>query len=291
VEQMAAIGEARRNPLQRWWVLIYRGLLAIFAGRADEAEELAHEAAALGRRLGLPAADAYRIGQLSRIYWPAGRLAELEDDIEHAVTRFPGLVTLRCMRALASSAADRTAEATREIDELAADSFAALPRDSLYLASLAILGEAAVRCRAADLARPILDELLPYAQRNLIQGVPVGWGAAAWHIARLQWLLGRRADAARFAATAQRLHRQWGAGGLSHPLANLGQPATTIPLSRRESEVLTLLACGHGNSEIATALGVSVHTIERHVANLFAKLNVTNRAGATAWAYRRGLVS
>jgi len=291
VEQMAAIGEARRNPLQRWWVLIYRGLLAIFAGRADEAEELAHEAAALGRRLGLPAADAYRIGQLSRIYWAAGRLAELEDDIEHAVTRFPGLVTLRCMRALVSSAAGRTAEATREIDELAADGFAALPRDSLYLASLAILGEAAVRCRAADLARPILDELLPYAPRNLIQGVPVGWGAAAWHIARLQWLLGRRADAARFAATAQRLHRQWGAGGLGHPLANLGQQATTIPLSRRESEVLTLLACGHGNSEIAAALEVSVHTVERHVANLFAKLNVTNRAGATAWAYRRGLVS
>ena len=136
-----------------------------------------------------------------------------------------------------------------------------------------------MRCRAADLARPILDELLPYAPRNLIQGVPVGWGAAAWHIARLQWLLGRRSDAARFAATAQRLHRQWGAGGLGHPLADLGQQATTIPLSHRESEVLTLLACGHGNSEIAAALGVSVHTIERHVANLFTKLNVTNRAG------------
>jgi DNA-binding NarL/FixJ family response regulator len=54
--------------------------------------------------------------------------------------------------------------------------------------------------------------------------------------------------------------------------------------------VLTLLACGRANSEIAVALGVSVHTIERHVANVFAKLSVTNRAGATAWAYRRGLV-
>jgi DNA-binding NarL/FixJ family response regulator len=34
-----------------------------------------------------------------------------------------------------------------------------------------------------------------------------------------------------------------------------------------------------------------VHTVERHVANVFTKLSVTNRAGATAWAYRRGLVS
>jgi DNA-binding CsgD family transcriptional regulator len=291
LEQMAAIAEARRNPLQRWWVLIYRGLLAVFAGRAGQAEELAHEAAALGRRLGQPAADAYRVGQLCRIYWATGRLPELEDDIEQVVTRFPGLVTLRCMRALASSAAGRTGEAAREIEALTADGFAALPRDSLYLASVAILGEAAVTCRAIDLARPILDELLPYASRNLIQGVPVGWGAAAWHVARLQWLLGRRADAARFAAIAQRLHRRWGAEGLGHPLADLGQQATVVPLSPRELEVLTLLACGQANSEIAAALGISVHTIERHVANIFTKLAVTNRAAATAWAYRCGLVS
>jgi DNA-binding CsgD family transcriptional regulator len=290
LEQMAAIAEARRNPLQQWWVLIYRGLLAVFAGRSGQAEELAHEAAALGRRLGQPAADAYRVGQLCRIYWAGGRLAELEEDIEQAVTRFPGLVTLRCMRALASAAAGRTGEAARELDELAADGFSAMPRDSLYLASLAVLGEAAVICRATDLARPVLDQLLPYARRNLIQGVPVGWGAAAWHIARLQWLLGRRSDAARFAATAQRLHRQWGAGGLGHPLADLGRQAAAVPLSPRELEVLTLLAYGQANSDIAAALGVSVHTIERHVANVFGKLSVTNRAGATAWAYRHGLV-
>jgi hypothetical protein len=45
--------------------------------------------------------------------------------------RFPGLVTLRCLRALADAAAGRTAEAAREIQALAADGFAALPRDSL----------------------------------------------------------------------------------------------------------------------------------------------------------------
>ena len=291
VEEMAAIAEAHRNPLQHWWVLIYRGLLAGFAGQAAKAEELAHEAATLGRRLGQPAADAYRVGQLGRIYWAAGRLAEIGDDIERSLARFPGLVTLRCMRALAHGTAGRTAEAAREIEALVADDFAALPRDSLYLASLAILGEATVTCQAADLARPILEELLPYASRNLIQGVPVGWGAAAWHIARLQWLLGRRSDAARFAATAQRLHRQWGARGLGHPLADLGRQAAALPLSGREQEVLTLLASGDANSEIAAALGVSVHTIERHVANVFAKLGVRNRAEATAWAYRHGLAS
>ena len=221
VEQMAAIADARRSPLQRWWVLIYRGLLAGFAGRDAEAEGLAHEAAALGRRLGLPAADAYRIGQLSRIYWKQGRLSELDDDIAGAVVRFPGLVTLRCMRALANATAGRRADAAAEIEALADGTFAALPRDSLYLASLAILAEAAVTCRITDAAKKILAELTPYAARNLIQGVPVGWGAAAWYIARLQWLLGRHAEATCSAATAQRLHRQWGAAGLGDPLAGL----------------------------------------------------------------------
>ena len=289
VEQMSAIAEARRNPLQRWWVLVYRGLLTGFAGRDDEAEKLAHDAATLGRRLGQPAADAYRVGQLARIYWTAGRLSELESDIAEALARFPGLVTLRCLHALADATAGRLGDAAREIEALTADRFAALPRDSLYLASVAILGEATVTCRATDLARPILDELTPYAARNLIQGVPVGWGAAAWHIARLQWLLGRRAEAARSAAAAQRLHRQWGAAGLGHPLAGLGRDAAAVRLSPRESEVLSLLAAGQANLEIAAALAVSVHTIERHVANIFGKLGVRNRAEATAWAHRHGL--
>ena len=290
VEQMAAIAQARRNPLQRWWVLIYRGLLAGFAGRDGEAEGLAHESFALGRRLGLPAADAYRIGQLSRIYWAAGRLAELDDDIGQALVRFPGLVTLRCIRALANATAGRRADAAGEVEALTADGFAALPRDSLYLASLAILAEAAVTCRAASAAGPLLAALAPYETRNLIQGVPVGWGAAAWYVARLQWLTGRPGDAARAAATAQRLHRRWGAGGFSDPLADLGREGADAPLSQRESQVITLLAAGQENAEMAALLGVSVHTIERHVANIFGKLGVRNRAEATAWAHRHGRV-
>ncbi len=125
---------------------------------------------------------------------------------------------------------------------------------------------------------------------NLIQGVPCGWGAAAWHIARLQWLLGRHADAARSADLARRLHLKWGAAGLGDPLDGLGRDPAAGPLSRREAEVIRLLAAGRENAEIAAALTVSVHTIERHVANIFIKIGVRNRAEATAWAHRHQLV-
>ena len=60
-------------------------------------------------------------------------------------------------------------------------------------------------------------------------------------------------------------------------------------LSRRELEVLRLVATGEANAQIARRLGLSVHTIERHVANLYRKIGARGRADATAYALRNGL--
>lgn len=60
-------------------------------------------------------------------------------------------------------------------------------------------------------------------------------------------------------------------------------------LSARESEVLALVASGNSNAEIAKSLTISERTVERHVQNIYAKLNVHNRVGATKWAIERGL--
>jgi DNA-binding NarL/FixJ family response regulator len=76
---------------------------------------------------------------------------------------------------------------------------------------------------------------------------------------------------------------------LGDPLAGLRREAAAAPLSHRETEVITLLSSGRENAEIAAVLGVSVHTVERHVANIFIKIAVRNRAEATAWAHRHGL--
>lgn len=61
------------------------------------------------------------------------------------------------------------------------------------------------------------------------------------------------------------------------------------PLSRRESEVLTLVAAGKTNRAIATELFISEKTVARHVSNIFTKLGVSSRAEATAYAYKHGL--
>lgn len=61
-------------------------------------------------------------------------------------------------------------------------------------------------------------------------------------------------------------------------------------LSRRELEVLRLVASGKSNREIAAALVISEHTVARHVQNMFAKLAVSSRAAATAFAFEHDLV-
>ncbi len=61
-------------------------------------------------------------------------------------------------------------------------------------------------------------------------------------------------------------------------------------LSAREREVLAELAAGRTDREIAAELAISPHTAGRHVENIFAKLGVSSRAAATAYAYEHGLL-
>ncbi len=61
-------------------------------------------------------------------------------------------------------------------------------------------------------------------------------------------------------------------------------------LSTREAEILRLVAAGLTNRAIAEALTISERTVDRHVSNIYTKLDVSTRAAATAFAYERGLV-
>ncbi|KUM25604.1 helix-turn-helix transcriptional regulator [Mesorhizobium loti] len=68
------------------------------------------------------------------------------------------------------------------------------------------------------------------------------------------------------------------------------QPDRPHGLTRRELQVLRLVAAGKTNKAIATELFVSEKTVDRHVSNIFGKLDVSSRAAATAYAYKQGLI-
>jgi len=73
-------------------------------------------------------------------------------------------------------------------------------------------------------------------------------------------------------------------------LAASPQAAVAHGLTRRELQVLRLVARGATNRSIAAELVLSDRTIDRHVSNIFAKLRVSTRAAATAYAYEHDLV-
>jgi DNA-binding CsgD family transcriptional regulator len=56
----------------------------------------------------------------------------------------------------------------------------------------------------------------------------------------------------------------------------------TSKLTAREHEILVWVSRGKQNSEIAAILWISPNTVRKHLENIYAKLNVTNRAGAVA---------
>lgn len=68
-----------------------------------------------------------------------------------------------------------------------------------------------------------------------------------------------------------------------------GVPALPGGLTDREAQVLSCLAAGRTNREIAAALVISEKTVARHLSNIFTKLGLTSRTAATAFAHRHGI--
>jgi DNA-binding NarL/FixJ family response regulator len=191
--------------------------------------------------------------------------------------------------ALAAGELVEAQAAARELEEIAGE-FA-----SEILGAMAAHARGAVLVAAGDLRGAI--EPLKHAF--------VIWqkAGAPYIAARIRVLLGTaleklgdRESAELERAAARKVFEELGA---STDLAVLGSEAAAgavaahAPahgLSKREIEVLRLIAAGKTNKTIARDLFVSERTIDRHVSNIYTKIGVSSRAAATAFAYEKGLV-
>jgi len=64
----------------------------------------------------------------------------------------------------------------------------------------------------------------------------------------------------------------------------------TPQLTRRELEILQLVAEGYSNSQLAKMLWVTEQTVKFHLSNIYRKLDVVNRTEASRWAHLHGLL-
>ena len=225
-------------------------------------------------------------------------LRMMQGDIDGAGAAIRRIMSERCDRVtrakvlsacveimLAAGDAGAAAEAATELAAVAADV------DAPVLHTMAMQAAAALSLHLGD----------PRAALDAAQQATSGWAnlEAPYEHARSRLLgalacrdLGDR-DTAHFEADAARqTFEHLGAAPDLDQLAALF-PALAPPpagnLTQRQIEVLTLVAAGRANREIAEELCVSEHTVRRHIQDIFHKIGVTSRAAATAYAYEHGL--
>jgi NarL family two-component system response regulator LiaR len=99
------------------------------------------------------------------------------------------------------------------------------------------------------------------------------------------------ADTLRKAARGEAVLHPRVAAKLMEALRRGAKPGSEVleSLSQREREVLTLMADGFSNLQIAERLGIGEKTVKTHVSNVLGKLNVTDRTQAAVYAWKSGL--
>jgi LuxR family maltose regulon positive regulatory protein len=171
----------------------------------------------------------------------------------------------------------------------------AVASDPLRAAERYAAGSIALADREAEAARPAFEDAIGLYERSVS---PFEAAQARVSLARtLAALEGAEAalEQARAALVAfEELGARRAIRGADKLVGQLGgqrAAAKRAGLTRREVEVLSLVAEGLSNPQIAERLILSEHTVHRHLANIYAKLGVSSRAAATALAAERDLLT
>jgi DNA-binding CsgD family transcriptional regulator len=262
--------------------LVKLGDLRVRQGRLDEARRLleGHESHPIARRALAMIAFARGESELAADLVRLCLEAEAPTD-PGCATALELLVRIRVARgevAAAAEARDRLAELASGSGDQRASAFAALAEGLVATArgdpATHGLQEAQRRFEALNLPFEAGRAQLELA-RALAEDSPQAATAEARAALRTFERIGARAEADAAAA----LLRQLGAGGR-------GGARSSGALTRREKDVLALLADGCSNAEIAKRLVISRRTAEHHVASILSKLDLRSRAEAAAYAVR-----
>jgi ATP/maltotriose-dependent transcriptional regulator MalT len=182
----------------------------------------------------------------------------------------------------------RLARGEQDLAEAAAGELSTIARsvDLDIVSALSALASAYLATHAGDHAeaRHRLEDAI-----DLFERCPAPWEAARTRLLLAASLrqLGRDSFAREELVAARVAFERLGAKPWAdHAAALLGEvvPAGKPPLTRRELEVLGLVARGMSDKEVAAALELSQHTIHRHVSNILMKLQTPTRAAAVATA-------
>ena len=250
-------------------------------GRFDEAESAYHQAAELGHepQPGLLLAWTHRGRTAAAVSAVRRLLAEARTPV-HRSRLLPAAVEVL----VAAQLPDEARGYCEELSEIAsAFGNSALQAMSAYAAA------------SVELITNHDQEALADARESCRLWNDIG---SPYETARARVLIGRALrnlgdedSAMAELAVARRAFVDLGAAPAVQEIDRLLRRALPGGLTEREAEVLRLVAAGRSNHDIARVLVLSPKTVERHLSNIFVKLEVSSRTAAAAYAHEHGLMA
>jgi ATP/maltotriose-dependent transcriptional regulator MalT len=286
-EALAEFAQAQRRYVKEGTVapagmaLTEQGDVLRIRGKLDEAEAAYRQAAELGHepQPGLALSWLARGRTTAAITAIHRLLAEAHDPV-HRSWMLPAAVEVLVSARLLD-------EARQHSDELTGIASA--------FGNSALRAMAAYAAANVELASGGLEDALSHARDScrLWSGVgaPYETARARVLVARALRELGDEDSATTEFAAARRAFAEVGAAPAATEVDRLLGRARPAGLTERELEVLKLVAEGRSNPDIARVLVLSHKTVERHLSNIFTKLDVPSRTAAAAYAHEHGLMS
>lgn len=198
LDHLKKLVEELRQPYFVWLTEILETLRALHDGRIDDGDRLAWQALDTGQKAQNPSSIELFAAHILMIRNVQGRLGEIHAASAAITEHFVALPAFRCARAALCASLGLESQARAELDLLAVDGFARIPRDMFWLTSVDLLADTCSQLSDRARAAKLLELLTPFGDRNVLLGaVAAPRGIAARALGVLASTIGRMDDAER----------------------------------------------------------------------------------------------
>ncbi|MEV6494213.1 LuxR C-terminal-related transcriptional regulator, partial [Actinoplanes sp. NPDC051633] len=319
LQRLTVLADRLGWPVARWHLLRGRAVRELLGGRVAAAAELGLQAREVGVRAQDETAFWLYLASATGVAAFTGDFGHWDEDVVEFSRTFAGVPIAdaqACHVALLMGDKEFAAETWPRLRA----ALPAVPRDRRWCYIMLVGGEVAAWMGEPEIARRNYEQMLPYAHRYLNSTVS-SYGAIARSLGVIASALDSHDDAVRLLDQAVRMEESIGAPGCAaqaqldharalvrrggpgdrraaerlvttatatarrlglHRLLTIARELGDDGLTAREREIAGLVADGLSNREIAAKLVLSERTVETHVRNVLAKLEVRNRTQLVA---------
>lgn len=214
IEELKRGASKTRVSYHLWFTAVAEAMQLLLWGRFEEAGKRALEALTVGQEARHQNALQFYGAQFSLQRRELGQAEGLIEGATAFVEQQPGIPAWRCARTFYLSDYGRADEARIELDELAADGFAAVPHDMFWFIAICLLAQTTCNLDDEDRAATLYEMLTPYADRYcVIPPIAACYGSVSRNLGQLATVLGRFEDAAHHFETAIEMNTKIGSPG------------------------------------------------------------------------------